>query len=87
MRQLLEDRRNEVKLNKLLTGVESIRSDVLDAYHALCPGLRIVNGCGPTEGTISAIQFNHHSGSVAEGRHVPIGTPLANSRVWLMDRR
>jgi tyrocidine synthetase-3 len=72
-------------LNKMLVGVEPIRDRVLAAYLRLNPALRIVNGYGPTEATICATFFPFGSQPVC-GENVPIGRPLANTRILLLDR-
>lgn len=82
---LLERRATVVPLKKLLVGVEPIEDTVLEAYRRLNPGMRIVNGYGPTETCVCATALVVEGG--AEGEIVPIGRPLANNRVVLLDRR
>jgi amino acid adenylation domain-containing protein len=81
----LRDRGTGVVLNKLLVGVEPVKDHVLEEYAALNKAMRIVNGYGPTEATICAATYRYHSHS-PEGYNVPIGTPLANTRIVLLDR-
>jgi amino acid adenylation domain-containing protein len=72
-------------LNKMLVGVEPIRDRVLAAYLQLNPALRIVNGYGPTEATICATFFPFGSQPLSN-ENVPIGRPLANTRIWLLEQ-
>jgi len=83
--ECLRERKKELRLDKLLTGVEPIRGEILEGYLELSPEVRIVNGYGPTECTISSVQFEYESGSVPADENVPIGTPLANTTIVLLD--
>jgi amino acid adenylation domain-containing protein len=75
----------KVELNKMLVGVEPIRDYVLENYAALNPSMRIVNGYGPTEATICATAYRYRSHEPV-GSRVPIGVPLANMQVLLLDK-
>lgn len=46
-----------VKINKLLVGVEPIKRHTLNKYFNLNPNIKIVNGYGPTETTICSTCF------------------------------
>jgi amino acid adenylation domain-containing protein len=74
-------------LRQLLAG-----GDVLSAPHVtkalahLGTGARLVNGYGPTEGTTFACCHVMHAGETfAAGVSVPIGRPIANTTVYLLD--
>jgi amino acid adenylation domain-containing protein len=73
-----------IELGKMLVGVEPIRDDVLEDYLALNPRLQLVNGYGPTEATIFATAYRYNSREPA-GRRIPIGSPLANMQVLILD--
>ncbi|NOT55709.1 MAG: amino acid adenylation domain-containing protein [Deltaproteobacteria bacterium] len=72
-------------LRQLLVG-----GDVLSPLHvqrvlAALPSCRLINGYGPTEGT--TFTCCHTTTSVtAQRRTVPIGRPIANTRVYILDR-
>ncbi len=71
-------------LRWLLFGGEAVTPQrVREALAAAGPELRLVHLYGPAEGTTLATW--HHVESVPEGRTVPIGGPVANTRVWLLD--
>ncbi|MCP4150685.1 MAG: AMP-binding protein, partial [bacterium] len=74
-------------LNKMLVGVEPIKDHLLERYMNLNlrSPLRIVNGYGPTEATICATTYRYTPGNPV-GRNVPIGSPLANMQVFLLDK-
>jgi tyrocidine synthetase-3 len=76
--------RTRVRLNKMLVGVEPIRDAVLENYVRLVPHMRIINGYGPTETTICATSLNYRTHE-PQGEIVPIGKPLSNNQVVLLD--
>jgi amino acid adenylation domain-containing protein len=66
--------------------------DVLSPSHvrralAGLPGTTLVNGYGPTEGTTFTCchRFAERGADVAPGGRVPIGRPISNTRVYLLD--
>ena len=72
-------------LRRLLAG-----GDVLSAPHvaralAAFPGLRLVNGYGPTEGTTFTCCHEVAPDDAIRGP-IPIGRPIANTRVYILDR-
>jgi len=74
------------RLHRLLVGVEPIAEPLLAELRRGVPGLRIVNGYGPTEATICATL--HDVPDTARGERVtPIGAPAANTRVFVLDAR
>ncbi|WP_420127936.1 non-ribosomal peptide synthase/polyketide synthase, partial [Longimicrobium sp.] len=74
------------RLHRLLVGVEPIPEPLLAEIRRSVPGLRIINGYGPTETTICATL--HDVPDTARGeRLTPIGPPAANTRVFVVDAR
>jgi amino acid adenylation domain-containing protein len=74
-----------IGLNKMLVGVEPITDHVLEDYMTLHPSMKIVNGYGPTEATICATAYRYSPGKPG-GKRVPIGRPLFNNTVILLDK-
>ena len=73
-------------LRQLLAGGDVLSPDhVRRALRALPPGAVLVNGYGPTEGTTFTTAHRMHPGEHVEGA-VPIGRPIANTRVYILDR-
>src|SRR5438445_4468738 len=82
---MVDERLNDLKpLRQLLAG-----GDVLSPQHVLnahldLPGCRIINGYGPTENTTFTCCY-----TVADERalapSIPIGRPIANTRVYVLD--
>ncbi|HZC06289.1 MAG TPA: amino acid adenylation domain-containing protein, partial [Ktedonobacterales bacterium] len=81
-------------LRRLLVGVEPIPEHVLMSICAQLPDLCLLNGYGPTETTICSTLYQVvapspglHATSDAASTHqrTPIGRPVANTRVYLLD--
>ncbi|HEY2738906.1 MAG TPA: amino acid adenylation domain-containing protein, partial [Thermoanaerobaculia bacterium] len=69
----------------LLVGGEAAAPDRMREVLAVAaPGARLANIYGPTEGTTFSTWQPLES--VPAGRAVPIGRPIANTRVWVLDR-
>jgi len=67
----------------LICGGESLSADLVGAIRACVPTLRIVNHYGPAETTIGVLM---HDAGVDARDPLPLGTPLANTRIHLLDR-
>ena len=52
-----------------------------------CPGCRLINGYGPTENTTFTCCRPRDGAAGAAAAPVPIGRPIANTRVYVLDRR
>ncbi|UHA73128.1 non-ribosomal peptide synthetase [Paenibacillus sp. 481] len=77
------------ELNQWLGDVHPVRlflsgGDVLrKEYYSNLRGADVYNTYGPTEGTVCA---TYHQCSGNEGSSVPIGKPIANKRVYILNR-
>jgi len=78
--RLLEQKAADVKLDKMLVGVEPIKDETLALYTRLNPGIRIINGYGPTEATVCSNMYVYKPGEYREG-YVPIGGPMHNVEI------
>lgn len=74
-----------VKINKLLVGVEAIRKETLDKYFLLNSKMHIVNGYGPTETTICCSALPYTRELELDTDIVPIGKPLFNNHIYILD--
>jgi amino acid adenylation domain-containing protein len=69
-------------LRYLLVGGEALSLDPIERVRVACPGLKILNGYGPTENTTFSTT---HLIDRNYAKIIPIGKPIANSRVYIMD--
>jgi amino acid adenylation domain-containing protein len=69
-------------LRHLLVGVEPLPEDGLHRLTRHLPGLRVLNGYGPTETTVYSTGY---ADPLPLRRQCPIGRPLANTRVHVLD--
>ncbi|KAK3816004.1 MAG: Non-ribosomal peptide synthetase module [Benniella sp.] len=67
----------------LILGGESLPAALIQALQPLIPNGRIVNDYGPTEATVSSIAWKCPQGF--SGDTVPIGRPVANKRIYILD--
>jgi amino acid adenylation domain-containing protein/non-ribosomal peptide synthase protein (TIGR01720 family) len=72
-------------LRQLLIGGDALSVPHVRRGLAALPGTRIVNGYGPTESTTFACCEPIERALPAEARSVPIGRPIGNTRVYLLD--
>ncbi len=82
------DNHNKEKLylEKILVGVEGIKDTTLNKFLDLNNNMEIINGYGPTEDTICATFFKYSSKTYT-GENIPIGKPLSNTRIYILDDR
>ncbi|WP_326563753.1 amino acid adenylation domain-containing protein [Micromonospora peucetia] len=78
------DRLAGLALRQLLVGVEPLPEQALHRIQQALPGLRVLNGYGPTETTVYSTAYLDPQPSA---RQCPIGRPIANTRVHLLDER
>ena len=82
---MVEQRLDDLKhLRQLLAGGDTLSvAHVKQALKGL-PNCRLVNGYGPTEGTTFTCCHTIQAED-AEGTSIPIGRPIANTQVYLLD--
>jgi amino acid adenylation domain-containing protein len=73
---------------RLVVGGEASRPELIGKVRALAPECRVFNHYGPTETTVGVLTHPFTEGRW-DGRWttLPLGRPLANTRVYLLDRR
>ncbi|MGW4699929.1 amino acid adenylation domain-containing protein [Streptomyces sp. NPDC004285] len=71
----------------LIVGSDAWKAGEHQRLVALCgPAARVVNSYGLTEGTIDSACFEGPVGHLEPGRMVPVGRPLPNSALYVLDR-
>ncbi|MFL5542842.1 MAG: non-ribosomal peptide synthetase [Longimicrobiaceae bacterium] len=70
-------------LRVVFSGGEALRADLARRAAVRLPEMAVVNGYGPTEVSVE-ITLWHYRGDEA-GPLVPIGRPIANTRIYLLD--
>ncbi len=71
-------------LEQLLVGGDVVSPAAVALVQAACPGLRIINGYGPTESTTFALTYTLPASWPAD-RAVPIGRPIAHTTAYIID--
>ena len=75
-----------IKIDKLLIGVEPIGSAIMNKYYSLNHNLKIINGYGPTETTICATANVLEPSTIKNYRVIPIGKPLKNLQLFVLNK-
>ena len=79
-----EDWRLLGKVRQLIVGGDALSVDHVAKALEVLPGVRLVNGYGPTEATTFAVC--HEIKSLDPGTdRVPIGRPIANTELYILD--
>ena len=73
-----------IKISKMLVGVEPIKKEVLNKYFYLNENLIIINGYGPTETTICCTALKYEKSTYNEFETVSIGHPLKNDNIYIL---
>jgi amino acid adenylation domain-containing protein len=55
--------------------------------HPAGSAIALVNNYGPTEATVNATAYAVDPALLADGQAIPIGRPIANTRIYILDRR
>ncbi|UPL08773.1 Gramicidin S synthase II [Pseudomonas sp. IsoF] len=71
-------------LRVLISGGERAEPAAFRTLLQKAPGLRLVNGYGPTETTTFAVTFEVHE-LAPNAPQVPIGRPIGNTQVYVLD--
>jgi amino acid adenylation domain-containing protein len=84
---LLSGRRPErlMPRARLVLGGEASRREWVEGLRALSPDCAILNHYGPTETTVGVTTFAVRDGDESATETLPVGRPLAGSRIYLLD--
>ncbi|MFI0908757.1 amino acid adenylation domain-containing protein, partial [Streptomyces sioyaensis] len=70
-------------LRRIICSGEALPGDLRDLCHKVLPGVRLSNLYGPTEAAIDVTAW--HCAPEDSGPAVPIGRPVDNTRVYILD--
>ncbi|MHB2015944.1 MAG: amino acid adenylation domain-containing protein [Candidatus Xenobia bacterium] len=73
-------------LRQLLAGGDVLSPEHVRRVHQALPGVRLINGYGPTENTTFTCCHTVTDGDV-DRISIPVGTPIAGTEVWILDAR
>jgi amino acid adenylation domain-containing protein/non-ribosomal peptide synthase protein (TIGR01720 family) len=71
----------------LVLGGEASSWELVDRLARLAGGLRVMNHYGPTETTVGVLTHAVDAAHRASTRSVPLGRPLPNARIYVLDAR
>jgi amino acid adenylation domain-containing protein len=86
---LLSDDNHEGLLPRkyLVLGGEAFSRQLLDSILTASPSCKILNHYGPTETTVGSLTFDVNAQELLDvARTVPIGRPIANTQVYILDK-
>jgi amino acid adenylation domain-containing protein/non-ribosomal peptide synthase protein (TIGR01720 family) len=72
---------------ELLLGGELLLGELVDRWRAEHPGVAVLNMYGPTETTVNCTEYRIEPGQRIPPGPLPIGKPLANVRLYVLDER
>ena len=73
------------RLRLYLSGGEELKKPILHAFFQRCPHCQVVNCYGPTECTVETTLFPVDAQREGQYDVLPIGRPMKNTRVYLLD--
>ncbi|WP_338835114.1 amino acid adenylation domain-containing protein [Bradyrhizobium septentrionale] len=72
------------QVDTFIIGGEPLSHSTVSLWRSIQPMARMVNEYGPTEAVVGCVFFDIPTG-LATSTNVPIGRPIANARVYLLD--
>lgn len=86
IRQLPSSDRDLPALRWMMATGEAVTVDLVNSWLNLYPSIPVVNAYGPTEAADDVIQCSITSPLPSEQKQVPIGKPLGNLQVYILDQ-
>ncbi|MDX2086542.1 MAG: amino acid adenylation domain-containing protein [Kofleriaceae bacterium] len=82
---MILEHRPPPSLRLVIVGGDRVLPEHVRAWSEHAPGCRLMNQYGPTEATVAATGAFLNGDQLLPGREVPIGVPLPNCRVYVLD--
>ncbi|PHV70431.1 non-ribosomal peptide synthetase [Sporanaerobium hydrogeniformans] len=83
--QVGKDAKSIVPRKMIIFAGETLRQEIPKKVWEYNPNCRVFNNYGPTETTVSVLAYEVKKDKVREGYPIPLGTPLENSYVYVLD--
>ena len=83
--QILRDKEMAGSTGALVIGGEALKYEQLSRWREKAPQTRLINEYGPTEAVVGCCVYEVEEESAWSGA-VPIGKPIANTEVYVLDR-
>ncbi|WP_240724266.1 amino acid adenylation domain-containing protein, partial [Frankia sp. B2] len=83
--RLLAESGVSVGAGHLVVGGEQLTGEMLAVWRGRHPAAVVVNEYGPTEATVGCLEYRVEPGEVVSRGVVPIGRPIRNARVFVLD--
>ncbi len=74
-------------LRSVISGGDVLPPELTEKLFARLPGCRVINVYGPTEAALYATAWECRPGEGADGAPLPIGRPIADTQIYLLDPR
>jgi amino acid adenylation domain-containing protein/non-ribosomal peptide synthase protein (TIGR01720 family) len=83
---LLMNKENDCDIHCIIIGGENLKEkDCRSLYEHFTGKARIYNEYGPTEATVGCIVHQYDYNNDREKTYIPIGKPIANTKIYLLD--
>jgi amino acid adenylation domain-containing protein len=73
------------RTRRLIVGGENLTWEALRAWRRSSPATEVVNEYGPTETVVGCCAYSVPAGETPEAGSVPIGTPIADTRLYVLN--
>lgn len=77
---------SNIPINKMLLGVEPIKTSTIKKYYSLNSNMKIINAYGPTEATVCSTSICLNNDILKKYKIIPIGKPLHNLQIYILDK-
>jgi arthrofactin-type cyclic lipopeptide synthetase C len=84
--QIVSAKTTQAPTRTLMIGGEALISSDIVFWQQHFPGVRLINHFGPTEATVGCSTYEITE-PLDETRSIPIGKPIANTRIYILDGR